>query len=123
MVCMAFFFSTREKVPASGTVRTASIFVNPQPNYVVDARRGPTAQKNVKPRTGPEKVTARDISTGVVVTSAEKRTSTGRSSPFPTKDLEAKKLIPAGFKIIVEPTFSSGNDHPGNLLSFTLFSI
>ena len=84
------YFSHREMNVSPGTVPTASMFVDYPPKYVVDARRGPTAQKNVKPRTGSEKVTARDISTGVVVTSAEKRTSTGRSSPFPTKDLESE---------------------------------
>jgi len=39
--------------------------------------------------------------------------------PVPNKGLgvRAKKLIPAGLKIIVEPVFSSPNDHPGNFSS------
>ena len=39
--------------------------------------------------------------------------------PIPNKGLgvRAKKLIPSGFKIIVEPVFTSPNDHPGSFLS------
>ena len=39
--------------------------------------------------------------------------------PIPNKGLgiRAKKLIPSGFKIIVEPTFSSPYAHPGYFIS------
>jgi len=80
----------RKKNQLPDTVPTAFNSVDYQPSYVVDARRGPTAPKSVKEPTGPEKETGRGTSTGAVFTSAEKRTSTGRSSPFPTKDLESE---------------------------------
>ena len=58
--------------------------------YVEGARRGLTAPKNVKPRIGPSKETGSVTSFGAVVTSVVKRTSTGRSSPFRTKDSESE---------------------------------
>ncbi len=50
-----------------------------------------TAPETVKLPTGPAKETGSITSNGAVVTSAEKRMSTGRSSPFRTKDSELKQ--------------------------------
>jgi len=50
--------------------------------YAVDARRGPTAPKSVKDPTGQSKKMGSVTSTGAVIKSVEKRTSTGRSSSF-----------------------------------------
>jgi len=61
-----------------GTAPTVFNFVELQPNYVVAARKGLTVPENVKPRTGPAKVTDSVTSTGADVTSVVKRTSTGR---------------------------------------------
>ncbi len=77
---------------SSGTVHTASNFVDYfRTNCVVAAKREPTALMNVKTRTGPSMETASVTSTGANVTSSGKRTSTGRSSPFQTKDLELER--------------------------------
>jgi len=59
-------------------------------SYVVDAKRGLTAPKNVKSRTGPEEETASVTSTGANVMSVERRTSTGKLSPFQTKVLASE---------------------------------
>jgi len=72
------------------TALTASIFVGYPSNYVVVARKGPTAPKSVKEPTGPSRETGSVTSAGAVVTNVEKRTSTGRSSPFKTKGLESE---------------------------------
>ena len=73
-----------------GTAPTVSMFVDCPPNCVVVARRELTVPENVKPRTGHVKETDSVTSTGAGVTSTEKRTSTGRSSPFQTKDSESE---------------------------------
>ena len=73
-----------------GTAPTASIFVDFPPNCAVAVRRGLTAPKSVKSRTGHAKETGSVTSTGADVTNVEKRTSTGRSSPFQAKDLESE---------------------------------
>ena len=59
-------------------------------NCVADAGRGLTAPETVKLRTGPAKETDSVTSTGAVVTNVVRRTSTGRSSPFRTKDSESE---------------------------------
>jgi len=59
-------------------------------SYVEDAKRGLTAPKNVKSRTGPEKETASVTSTGANVMSVKRRASTGMLSPSQTKDLESE---------------------------------
>jgi len=79
----------RKRVLLLGTVPIVSNFVEPL-NYVVDARKELTALKSVKELTGPSKETDSVTSTGAVVTSVEKRTSIGRSSPFQTKDSESE---------------------------------
>ena len=72
------------------TAPTVSRFVDFPLNYAVIAGRGPIALKNVKSLTGLSKETDSVTSTGAVVTSMEKRTSTGRSSPFQTRDSESE---------------------------------
>ena len=67
---------------SSGTALTASNFVEFLQNYVADAKRELTALETVKLPTGPAKETGSITSNGAVVTSAERRTSTGRSSLF-----------------------------------------
>jgi len=72
-----------------GIAPTVYKFVDRPSNYVVVAKRGLTALKTVKSRTDPSRETGSVTSTGAVVTNVEKRTSTGRSSPFRTKDSES----------------------------------
>jgi len=55
-------------------------------SYVVAAKRELTAPRNVKEPIGPSKETGSVILIGAGAMSAVKRTSTGRSSPFRTKD-------------------------------------
>ena len=83
-------FYIRKKNQLPGTAPTVSIFVDFPPKYVVGARGGLTAPKSVKSRTGPAKETDSVTSTGAVVTSVVRRTSTGRSFPFRTKDSESE---------------------------------
>ena len=73
-------------------MHTVSNFVEYfRPNCVVAAKRGSTALVNVKTRTVPSMATASVTATGGTnVTSVVKRTSTGKSSPFQTKDLESE---------------------------------
>ena len=73
-----------------GTAPTASIFVHFPPNCAVVATRELTAPKSVKSMTGQTKETDSVTSTGAVVTNVERRTSTGRSSQFQTKDSESE---------------------------------
>ena len=79
----------RKKILLLDTAPTASNFVDFLPNYVVAARRELSVPKSVKEPTGQTKETDSVTSTGAVVTNVVKRTSTGRSSPFQTKDLES----------------------------------
>ena len=69
-----------------GTVPTSSMFADQPLNYVAVTRRELTAPKSVKKPTGPSRETDSVTSTGAGVTNVEKRTMTGRSSPFKTKD-------------------------------------
>ena len=87
LLILPLICSVRKKMlSSSGTVPTASMFVDYPSNCVVVATRELTAPGNVKSRTGPAKVTDSVTSNGANVTSVVKRTSTGRSSPFQTKD-------------------------------------
>ena len=72
------------------TAPTAFMFVQFPPNFVVDARRGPIVLENVRYPTGLAVDLARVTSNGAVVTSVEKRTSTGRSSRSQIKGLESE---------------------------------
>ena len=67
---------------SSGTAPTASMFVDYPSNYVAVARRGLTAPKSAKEPTGLSRETGSVTSTGAGATSAEKRTSIGKSYPF-----------------------------------------
>ena len=80
----------RKKILLLDTAPTASKFVDFPPNYVVAARRELSVPKSVKEPTGLAKETGSVTSTGAVVTNVEKRTSTGRSSLFQTKDSESR---------------------------------
>ena len=73
-----------------GTAPIVSKSVNFQPSYVVAVIREFSTPKNAKLRTGHAKEMGSVTSTGAVVTSTEKRTSTGKSSPFQTKDSESE---------------------------------
>ena len=79
----------RKKNLSSGTAPSVSMYVDYRLNCVVVARKGHIAPKNVKEPTGPSREMGSVTSTGADVTSVEKRTSTGRSSPFKTKDSES----------------------------------
>ncbi len=104
----------RKKIQLPDTVPTASNFVDLQPNYVVVARRGLTAPKSAKKRTGPKGDGQRHINWC-------RRQECGEEGvdwevvPIQNKGLgiRAKKSLPAGMKIIVEPVFSSPNAHSG----------
>ena len=75
---------------SSGTAPTVSMFVDCPPNCVLVARKELTVPENAKSRTGHAKEMGSVTSTGAGVTITEKRTSTGRSSPFKTKDSESE---------------------------------
>ena len=109
---------------SSGTVHTASNFVDYfRTNCVVAAKREPTALMNVKTRTGPVN------GNGQRHVNWCQRHECGEEDvdwvvvPIPNKGLgiRAKKLLPAGFKIIVEPVFFTTKDHPGYFLSHFSF--
>jgi len=76
----------RKELLIQDIVLIVSNSVDIQSSYVLVAKRGLTAPENVKSRTGQAKATDSVTSNGADTTNVEKRTSTGRSSPFPTKD-------------------------------------
>ena len=73
-IVTTLYFFFRKKILLLGAVPTVSKCVDFPLNCVVDAKRGPTAPKNVKQPTGPVMETVSVTSTGAVVTIMEKRT-------------------------------------------------